>query len=541
MDQNFEKDKNTIDNPNKNGIIIDSQKKEEEGSVQEEYHVNEQNKIADKEVKKNRHPLIDNFINRVENKNPIYLEDFNLYKNIKTNNEISPLMIFILENAINKYNNNLDQVDAEFENVGFGDFPGIKVKERDNNKAFFDSLDAFVLYATFSEKFIANFWANHQLLADLLGVNPDKTVLSSKLHLGKSKRSQSNSSNSQEKFEDKTNKNIEDIDNENYYKLTLGASFEYNALHFLLYGIKEFINFPRIVYYPIVNFMDYEEIDSVFLIKQMKDNLDAYYSNFKSIDLTNIKGERKQFNLKENDLVFVETSFDFQNKNDKISDFMLKIIKFINLFINANLIQNLDQYTIKPIVLYNNNFYLSDKNIKNIKKSIKVVEDTIASLDDKTKIEKFKEIISNIQIIYCWPTIPIFNNITTYNDLNKKIENETNDLRNTIVRLENENRQLKNIVVRLENKNTFLEGEIKRMQNQIDIMKKNNNYNNHHNYKRFNNNNYNYKKYKYNNYKPKYNSYYYQNNDYKYVNNTNQRYKRDYKYNYNNNYSNNYY
>ena len=27
--------------------------------------------------------------------------------------------------------------------------------------------------ASFSEKFIANFWANHQLLADLLGVNPD--------------------------------------------------------------------------------------------------------------------------------------------------------------------------------------------------------------------------------------------------------------------------------------------------------------------------------------------------------------------------------
>ena len=239
----------------------------------------------------------------------------------------------------------------------------------------------------------------------------------------------------------------------------------------------------------------------------MKDNLDTYYSNFKSIDINNITGERKSFNLKKNELVFVECTFDFEKRNDKISDFFIKIIQFIKLFINAKKIQNLDEYTIKPILLYNNNINLSDKNIK---KSVKVIKETIEKLEDKSNNEKFKEIYNNIQIIYCWPTIPILNNVTTYNDLDKKLENETKDLRDKIARLENEMKK----------------------------MKKNNNYN----YKRFNNNNYyNYKKYKYNNYKQRYNNYYYPNNDYKYVNNINKRYKKDYKYNFNNNNINYYY
>ena len=195
-------------------------------------------------------------INKVKDKRLIFLEDFHLFKKIKTNNEISPLMIFILQNAINKYNKKFDEVDPEFGDVDFGDFPGIKVKDKQNNDSYFNSEKAFVLYASFSEKFIANFWANHQLLSDLLGVNPDNTLLNSKLHLAKSRRSQSNSSNSQKKSI--SSKNIDEMDNKNYYKLTLGASFEYNASNFLLFGIKEFKNFPRIVYYPIVEYKDYE-------------------------------------------------------------------------------------------------------------------------------------------------------------------------------------------------------------------------------------------------------------------------------------------
>ena len=53
--------------------------------------------------------------------------------------------------------------------------------------------------------------------------------------------------------EDKLNES----NNKEYSKLSLGANFEYNALHFLLYGVNELINLPRIIYYPIVNFTDY--------------------------------------------------------------------------------------------------------------------------------------------------------------------------------------------------------------------------------------------------------------------------------------------
>ena len=47
--------------------------------------------------------------------------------------------------------------------------------------------------------------------------------MNSQLHLAKS-RSQSNSSNSRSK-KSNSSQNIEDIDNKNYYKLTLGTSF----------------------------------------------------------------------------------------------------------------------------------------------------------------------------------------------------------------------------------------------------------------------------------------------------------------------------
>ena len=87
--------------------------------------------------------------------------------------------------------------------------------------------------------------------------------------------------------------------------MSFGANFQYNDLHFLLYGVKEYINLPRIIFYAIVEYKDYEEIDSCFLVKEMKTNLEAYYSNFKSInlELDDYDGERKSFNLMKNDLV----------------------------------------------------------------------------------------------------------------------------------------------------------------------------------------------------------------------------------------------
>ena len=79
-------------------------------------------------------------------------------------------MIFILEKAIDKYNNEIVGNDIGLEKVGFGYFPGISNQEKENNNAYFNSNDAFVLYSSFSEKLIRIFWSNHQLLADLLPV-----------------------------------------------------------------------------------------------------------------------------------------------------------------------------------------------------------------------------------------------------------------------------------------------------------------------------------------------------------------------------------
>ena len=69
--------------------------------------------------------------------------------------------------------------------------------------------------------------------------------------------------------------------------------------------------------------MDYEEIDSAFLVKEMK-NLELYYSNFRSIDINNYKNERNAFKLEENDIVFVEATFELDSKSDKVLDFMKK-------------------------------------------------------------------------------------------------------------------------------------------------------------------------------------------------------------------------
>jgi len=48
---------------------------------------------------------------------------------------------------------------------------------------------------------------------------------------------------------------------------------------------------------------------------------------------------------------------------------MYKIVKLIYLYMNKNLITSLNNYKIKPLVLYNNNYYLKDKIILSIKDS----------------------------------------------------------------------------------------------------------------------------------------------------------------------------
>ena len=463
------------------------------------------------------------FKDKIKNGGEVDITDFYLYKKIKINNQISPLIIFILENAINKFNKKGD-INTGFENAGFGYFPVITNQEKDHNLLYFNSENAYVFYATFSENFIGSFWSNHQLLADLLGVNPNKSVLSSNLNLGKNNLSENKpnkSNNSKNKNSSKLSSNSNSVKNDDeirnqknnkeYYKLSFGANFQYNDLHFLLYGVKEYINLPRIIFYPVVKYKDYEEIDSCFLVKEMKTNLETYYSNFISIylELDDYDGERKPFILMKNDLVFIETKFEINSneRDDQILKFLAKIISFIYLYNNTSSIENIEQYTIKPIILYNKDYYLNNKSV--IKEEIKKMKEIVK----KYKNQKLEEIYKNLQIIYCWPTVPLFYNVTTVYDLNKEIEESKEEIQ------------------ALKIKTNDLENKIK------NLLKNNKNYNNNnYEYKTYYRNNYHKKKNKNNYHNFNYNSKYNLKNkrmNNKYINNINNANKKYYK---NNNY-----
>ena len=357
--------------------------------------------------------------------------------------------------------------------------------------------------------------------------------------------------------EDKLNES----NNKEYYKLSLGANFEYNALHFLLYGIDKLINLPRIIYYPIANFIDYEEIDNAFIIEEMKPNLDSYYLNFKYIDLDEFNknkeinlnkkalikynNNRKGFNLKKNDLVFIETTFEFETKKNKVNQFLKKIIRFIFLYIDIGKIKNLNDYTIKPIILYNNDYNLTQTNFNNIKSAIEEIKIVILNLK-VTKFEKTKlnEIYNNLQIIYCWPTIPIFNNSISYNELKEKAQ-KIEEYGKEIENLKMENAQFKMKIEKYIKENNEYKMETEKNKNDISYLKEmieNLKYENgrkpfnHYYNKRFNKRNNNYKYYNsksnyYNAYTYKYNDVnnlnkknYVNNNNY-YVNNNNYYYK----------------
>ena len=53
--------------------------------------------------------------------------------------------------------------------------------------------------------------------------------------------------------------------------------------------------FFELFFYPIIKCIDYEKIDNIILIEEMKTNFGKYYSNFKSVNLYNDKDERKEF------------------------------------------------------------------------------------------------------------------------------------------------------------------------------------------------------------------------------------------------------
>lgn len=74
------------------------------------------------------------FKGRINNNQKIDIFDFNLYKKIKNDNQISPLMIYILEMAIEKYNNDLSENGIE--KVGIGYIIGITFEEIKNINFF---------------------------------------------------------------------------------------------------------------------------------------------------------------------------------------------------------------------------------------------------------------------------------------------------------------------------------------------------------------------------------------------------------------------
>ena len=527
--------------------------------------------ITDEDVK--------TFIENLKKENKIKLEDFNIYKQIKTDNKISPLIIYILEKAIDVYNKNTNEeeiIKYGFKDVGFGYYPGVTQNEIDNNKIYFNNDNSYVLFFNFNQEFIGNFWIEHQMLKEFLQINPDLSVKYSVLNLDssesmnekidkiknyKKKSKSSNKSNSNKNnqennkansLESDINNNIlnindndlQNIDNEEirnqinnklFYRFSLGASFEYNALKYILYGIKNYILLPRIVFYPIVKYKDYEEIDSCIIIEKMKDNIKEYYRNFKSININDYKKERKEIELNENDLVFIESTFEFEKGRD-ILDFMVKTLKFIKLYENIGLIKNINDYKIKVLYLYNNTYELKEKYIKDIINSIDEFKKIIAKYNN----DKYNEIYENLQIIYCWPTLPILNNAITYNELKNDIDN----LNKRIIQINNENKER---IIQLTNENNEriiqLTNENQQLKEKVDYLIKNfqnynqNNYNNNKRYKNINLSHYykrNYPNRNKNNYHNKNNHYYH---NYNYVNNVN---KKKYNIN-NNNYHNNYF
>ena len=67
------------------------------------------------------------FLDNLSKGNGIKFEDFNIYNKIKTDNTISPLIIYILEKTIEVFNQKLNMEEIKkygFEKVGFGEYPG---------------------------------------------------------------------------------------------------------------------------------------------------------------------------------------------------------------------------------------------------------------------------------------------------------------------------------------------------------------------------------------------------------------------------------
>ena len=352
---------------------------------------------------------------KVRAKEYINKEFFNIVNNIKYPHSIDPLFYHIFKLALNKYNKIAECSDINM--VRFSEFPGITDKEKKRNQIDFGSNDAYVLYVSYNEHLIKKFDLNKKLLPDSLDINNFDNIDEKEIDLN-----QIDSDNLSEKF-NKSDSFSDNEDNKEDLNLDSELNFEIHCLSFLFKGIKKLIYLPRIVFYPISKSIDMEKIDSAFIIKELISESKDYFKNFEAINL-NLKNSlsKKEIKICNNDLIFVEISFILPTQ-ERLDDFLNKIIKFIKLYKNANII-DIQKYTIRPIIIIDNDYELKKEEYNCLVNKIKEFYEL-----NKAELEiKIEDIINNIQLCYIWPNITILNPFLTANDLDNQISSQQNRL-----------------------------------------------------------------------------------------------------------------
>ena len=344
---------------------------------------------------------------------------FNIFNNIENSNSINPLFVHILKLGLNKYNNMGKCPDIY--TVGFDKFPGLTIKEKRRNQLVFNSDDAFVFYVSYNEDLISKFYSEKQSLQELLNTNEFKTYIDNE-NGRPSDLKLDNLDNISIKSDSFVPNEAEEVKNEffhnkAYLSLLSGHNFEVNCITFLLNGLKKIKYLPRVVFYPIIKDIDMEEIDSAFIVEDLIDKPKDYFHNFQSIDFkSNTSLKRNEIVIKKNDLIFVEIVFCHPSK-EKLKEFMEKIIKFLKLYDNANII-NITEYSVRPILIFDNNYVLKTNEYNILKNAL------IEFKNSNKNFIKVDEIVDNMQICYVWPTLSIYNKFVTTNELKSKIDTQ---------------------------------------------------------------------------------------------------------------------
>ena len=343
---------------------------------------------------------------------------FNIFNKIENSNSINPLFVHILKLGLNKYNNMGKCPDIY--TVGFDKFPGLTIKEKRRNQLVFNSDDAFVFYVSYNEDLISKFYSEKQSLQELLNTNEFKTYIDNEN--GPSDLKLDNLDNISIKSDSFVPNEAEEVKNEffhnkAYLSLLSGHNFEVNCITFLLNGLKKIKYLPRVVFYPIIKDIDMEEIDSAFIVEDLIDKPKDYFHNFQSIDFkSNTSLKRNEIVIKKNDLIFVEIVFCHPSK-EKLKEFMEKIIKFLKLYDNANII-NITEYSVRPILIFDDNYVLKINEYNILKNAL------IEFKNSNKNFIKVDEIVDNMQICYVWPTLSIYNKFVTTNELKSKIDTQ---------------------------------------------------------------------------------------------------------------------